>query len=104
MAKTHSRHLFVAELDGVPVAHASLSVSAKVGWLRGMLVKPSVRGRGLQRALIAARARAAAELGCDLVGAAAEPTGLSARNIMAMGMRSIGTREHYIYEPGVTRL
>jgi GNAT superfamily N-acetyltransferase len=64
-----------------------------------MLVAPQFRGRGLQRALVAARARAAIELGCDLVGAAAEPGWVSADNIERAGMRPVGTRGHYIYEP-----
>ena len=99
LAKSGGRWMFLAELDGVPIAHASLSVSAKAGWLRGMLVAPQFRGRGLQRALVAARARAAIELGCDLVGAAAEPGWVSADNIERAGMRPVGTRGHYIYEP-----
>ena len=99
LARSAGRRLFVAELDGKPVAHASLSISAGTCWLRGMLVAPEFRGRGLQRALIAARARAAAELGCDLVGAAAAPGWISAENIEKTGLRAVGTREHYIYEP-----
>ena len=99
LARSHGRHLFVAELDGTAVAHASLSVNARTGWLRGMLVTPSARGRGLQRAMLAARVRAAAELGCDLVGASAEPIGLSARNIRTVGLRRVGSRFHYIYDP-----
>ena len=64
-----------------------------------MLVTPSARGRGLQRAMLAARVRAAADLGCDLVGASAEPSGLSARNIRDVGLRRVGSRFHYIYDP-----
>src|SRR5699024_6380263 len=52
LARSHARHLFVAEADGVAVARASLSVTAKTGWFRSMLVAPPFRGRGLQRALI----------------------------------------------------
>ena len=103
LARSHGRHLFVAELDGTAVAHASLSVNARTGWLRGMLVTPSARGRGLQRAMLAARVRAAADLGCDLVGASAEPSGLSARNIRDVGLRRVGSRFHYIYDPAVQR-
>jgi GNAT superfamily N-acetyltransferase len=96
---TNSRQLFVAELNGVAVANASLHVSAATGWLRGALVAPAARGLGIQRALIAARIRAAIEAGCDLVGAEAEPDEVSARNLARMGMRRLGRRSSYVYRP-----
>lgn len=99
LARTRARTIFIAQIDGVTVANASLHVSAKTGWLRGAVVAPEARGRGIQRALIAARARAAAELGCNLVGASAEPELVSARNLVQSGMRLLGTRSNYIYEP-----
>ncbi len=99
MARHHSRHLFIAEIDGRPVANASLHVSSRTGYLRGALVAPDARGRGIQRALIAARARAAIEAGCDLVGATAKPGDVSARNLERMGMRRIGQRLSYVYIP-----
>ena len=99
LARTRSRHLFVAEIDGRMVANASLHVNARTGWLRGALVEPQARGRGIQRALVAARVRAAAHLGCNLVGASAEAGSTSARNIERMGMRQIGIRETYVYVP-----
>ncbi len=103
LAGTHSRLLFVAELDGRPVANASLHVAGRTGWLRGVLVAPEARGRGIQRALIAARVRAAAERGCDLVGSAAGSDTISARNLEQMGLRRIGRRSHYEYKPEVAR-
>lgn len=99
LAQANSRMLFVAELDGTPVGNGSLHVSSRTGWLRGTLVAPEARGRGIQRALIAARVGAAIEAGCDLVGASAEPDGVSARNLERMGMRRIGTRTIYEYVP-----
>jgi len=99
LARTHSRKLFLVETDGQPVAHASLAISAKTGWLRSALVTPQARGRGLQRALIAERARAAAQAGCDLIGAAAEPGSISADNLQQAGLRRVGARGHYIYDP-----
>jgi MOSC domain-containing protein YiiM/GNAT superfamily N-acetyltransferase len=99
LAATHRRRLFIAELNGEPVANGSLHVSAHTGWLRGALVAPAARGRGIQRALIAARVRAAVEAGCDLVGASAEPTEISARNLEQMGMRRLGSRSSYHYMP-----
>lgn len=100
LAGANGRQLFVALDRGVPVAHASLSVTARTGWMRAMHVAPAARGRGLQRAMTAFRARAAAAAGCDLVGAAAEPGWISARNLEQVGMRIVGRRFHYIYEPG----
>ena len=99
LARTHSRQLFVAELDGVAVGNASLHVSGDAGWLRGALVAPEVRGRGIQQALIAVRVRAARDAGCTVVGAQAEPTEVSARNLERMGMRKLGHQAAYIYSP-----
>ena len=99
LARTHARQIFIAEIDGVVVANASLHVSGKTGWMRGAVVAPEARGRGIQRALIAARARAAQEAGCELVGASAEPGEISALNLASTGMRRFGTRSNYIYDP-----
>jgi MOSC domain-containing protein YiiM/GNAT superfamily N-acetyltransferase len=99
LARTHRRRLFLAEIDGVPVGNASLHISARTGWLRGALVAPEARGRGIQKALIAARIRAAIDAGCDLVGASAEPTEVSARNLQLTGMRRLGSRSSYHYMP-----
>jgi MOSC domain-containing protein YiiM/GNAT superfamily N-acetyltransferase len=103
LAGTNARQLFVAEIDGVAVANASLHVSANVGWLRGALVAPEARGKGIQRALIAVRIRAAIAANCDLIGAQAEPGEVSARNLNAMGLRHLGFESLYVYEPGTAR-
>ncbi len=103
LAKTNARQIFVAEVDGTVVAHASLHVSGKVGWMRGATVAREAQGRGIQRALIAARARAAQAAGCNLVGASAEPGQLSALNLERTGMRRFGTRSNYIYDPAVAQ-
>ena len=99
LARHNARQLFIAEIDGLPVGNGSLHISAKTGWLRGATVAPEARGRGIQRALVAARVAAAIEAGCDLVGASAEPDTVSARNLERMGMRQLGTRTSYVYEP-----
>lgn len=104
LARTNSRLLFVAEVDGVPSGHASLHVSAGTGWLRGALTSPEARGRGIQHALIGHRIRAAIDAGCDLVGADAEPVGVSARNLERMGLRRLGRQNNYEYLPGQTKL
>lgn len=99
LAKWPHRSLFLAELDGRPVGAASLHLHARTGWLRGAVVEPEARGRGIQRALIAARVKHAIEKGCDLVGSWAEPDGPSSTNLERMAMRSIGTRQNYTYQP-----
>ena len=73
-----------------PVGVASLHTNARTGWLRGALVAAEARGRGIQRALIAARVQMAIDEGCDLVGSWAEPEGPSAANIQRMGFHQAG--------------
>jgi MOSC domain-containing protein YiiM/ribosomal protein S18 acetylase RimI-like enzyme len=87
--------LLLAELGGEPVGAAALHTHRKVGWLRAAAVVPAARGRGIQRALIAERARLAAEAGCDVLGAAVDPGGRSAVNLEGMGFRRVGARGHY---------
>jgi GNAT superfamily N-acetyltransferase len=66
-------------LDGdEPVAAGALYAAGGAGWLALGATRPAHRGRGAQPALIAARIRRAAELGCRLVVAetgAAGPDG-----------------------------
>jgi MOSC domain-containing protein YiiM/GNAT superfamily N-acetyltransferase len=104
LSRTHHRQLFLAELDGAAVGIGSLHVSANTGWLRGALVAPEARGRGIQRAMIAARIKAAIDADCDLVGAQADPDEVSARNLKRMGLQALGPENNYQYAPGQTRL
>jgi MOSC domain-containing protein YiiM/GNAT superfamily N-acetyltransferase len=99
LSHTHNRLLFLAELDGTAVGIGSLHLSANTGWLRGALVAPDARGRGIQRAIIAARIEAAIDAGCDLVGAQADPGEVSARNLARMGLRPLGPENNYEYVP-----
>ena len=78
-------------LDGEePVAAGALYAAGGAGWLALGATRPMHRGRGAQPALIAARIRRAADLGCRLVVAetgAAGPDGPgpSYRNILDAG-------------------
>jgi MOSC domain-containing protein YiiM/GNAT superfamily N-acetyltransferase len=90
----HDRR-FVAEIDGRPVGTGMLHTHHRVGWLRAGTVLPEARGRGIQRALIAARIERAARLGCDLVGASANSGGTSARNMERQGLRTVAVRHRY---------
>ena len=91
--------VLVATLNGAPAGTAWLWHGHQTEWLRGAGVVPEFRGRGIHSALIAARAQAAAELGCELIGAWAATDSTSARNLAALGLRRIGTRQHYRYLP-----
>jgi MOSC domain-containing protein YiiM/ribosomal protein S18 acetylase RimI-like enzyme len=88
-------HRFMAEVDGRPVGAGALHVHHQVGWLRAGTVLPAYRGRGIQRALIAARIERARRLGCDLVGASASAGGASARNVERQGLRTVALRGRY---------
>jgi MOSC domain-containing protein YiiM len=88
-------HRFVAEIDGRPVGTGLLHTHHRVGWLRAGTVLPEARGRGIQRALIAARIERAQRLGCDLVGASANVGGASSRNVEREGMRTVAVRRRY---------
>ena len=99
LARAVHHHRYVVEVDGRAVAAASLHTHHALGWMRAGSVLPAHRGRGLQRAMLAFRAREALRRGCDLVGASAIEGGVSARNLEAMGFRRIGTRRSYRAAP-----
>ncbi len=88
-------HLFIAEIDGEPAGAAGLFVHGGVGGLGPGCVLPAFRNRGVHAALIAARARMAAELGCDVVSGWARQDGTSERNMVRMGLSRIWTRHSY---------
>jgi len=92
-------HRFVAYLDGTPVGAASLHAHHGVGWLCAASVLPHARGRGVQRALLAARAERAVALRCDVIGAAAVAGSASHENVRQLGFRRVATRRSYRYDP-----
>ena len=83
---------FLAELDGKPIATASLSLGPGVAVLAGASTVPEARGRGAQLALLDARLRFAAEHGCDLALMGAHPGSGSQRNAERHGFRIAYTR------------
>ena len=91
--------LLVANIDEEPVGVAWMYVGHRTAWLRGGAVVPERRRQGIHRALIAERARLAADAGCNLIGVWAETESISARNLTAAGFQCIGTREHHVYTP-----
>ncbi|MFL5712117.1 MAG: hypothetical protein ACJ77W_09595 [Chloroflexota bacterium] len=74
------------------VAGGSLFVIGGVGWQSWASVVPVARGRGIQRALIDARSRLAAERGCDLLAAWAFAGAHSSANLERAGLARIGRR------------
>jgi N-acetylglutamate synthase-like GNAT family acetyltransferase len=97
-AEAH-HYRYVAEVEGRAVGAASLHVHHHVGWLRAATVLPEARGRGIQRALIAARLADAARLGCDLAGSLADAGGVSAANLERLGFAEVAVRRRYRVEP-----
>lgn len=84
--------VYVAEVDGCAVAGAILTMHEGMGYLALAGTLPEFRGRGLQRALIAARIAAAAGAGCDLIVATAEFASGSQRNLERAGLRIAYTK------------
>lgn len=98
VAATAGHHLFLAELDGRAVGAGLLVRRGRAALIRAGAVHPLARGRGIQRAMIAARAACAAEHGCDLLTSEAEPGSISARNLAAMGFTPIARGRIYRYD------
>jgi GNAT superfamily N-acetyltransferase len=92
IAANPRRKLQLAELDARIVGASSIQVTDSGAWLSWAGVIPSARGRGLQRALIAARAAIAAELGCEWIAAWALSGAHSSANLARSGLRRIGER------------
>jgi GNAT superfamily N-acetyltransferase len=93
---------FVGFAGNEPAATGALFVSHGIGWLSFAATLPEFRRRGAQSALLAARIRAAAELGCSVVvgetGALEEGRGRpsnSYRNIVRAGFEPIYDRPNY---------
>jgi GNAT superfamily N-acetyltransferase len=92
--------VFMAFAGGEPAATGALFVDNGVGWCDFGVTAPPFRRRGAQRALLAARIRAARDLGCDLI---ATETGEavpgdpqhSYHNILWAGFEELGLRDNY---------
>ncbi len=89
---------FLAELEGRPVAAASLCPSERVALLAGACTIPSARRQGAQQALLEARLADAAARGCDVASVVAQPGSVSQRNAERQGFRVGYTRTKWIRE------
>ena len=85
-------HLFLADLDGAPIAAGALNVADGVALFAGASTIPSGRTRGAQLALLARRLRFAAEQQCDVAMMVALPGSSSQRNAERNGFRIAYTR------------
>ncbi|MEV4754934.1 GNAT family N-acetyltransferase [Micromonospora sp. NPDC049559] len=86
------------------VAGANLYLHGEVASLNSGATRPDHRGRGAQSALLAARARAAAEAGCRwLVGETGRPaegaSNSSLNNMLRFGLRPRYDRRNWIWRP-----
>lgn len=79
---------FIVSVDGEPAGGGLLGMVDGVALLAGDSVLPRFRGQGLQKKLIEARLRTAAELGCDVACAGTAPATASQRNYEACGFRA----------------
>ena len=84
--------LFLAELDGRPIAAGALALCDGVAHLAGASTIPAGRKRGAQLALLDHRLRYALAHGCDIAMMAALPGSGSQRNAERNGFRIAYTR------------
>lgn len=94
-------HCFVAYDGDEPAASGALKVFEDVGWLGIAATRPGFRRRGAQNAILAARIRRAAELGCTVVVTetgelVAGRPGSSYRNILRAGFEPRYLRANYV--------
>jgi MOSC domain-containing protein YiiM/GNAT superfamily N-acetyltransferase len=101
LAGARGYHQVIARQAGREIGAAATFTRRRVAWLGAGTVLPEARGQGIQRALIAYRARAAETIGCRQIMATAELDDPSARNLTAMGMPLIWSRAHYRFDPAV---
>ncbi|HEV3050292.1 MAG TPA: GNAT family N-acetyltransferase [Longimicrobium sp.] len=91
-ARSENAFCFLAELDGQPAGAGAMTISEGTALLAGASTIAAARRRGVQRALLEARLRFAAEQGCDLVMIGAQPGSASQRNAERQGFRIAYTR------------
>ena len=93
----HGSTFFLAMAGESPVGWGKVFLRRGVALLGAAEVLPAWRGRGIHRALIAARARQAEVDGASHVAAQARDGSAAARSLAAMGLRPIWSRRDYRY-------
>jgi acetyltransferase (GNAT) family protein len=91
-ASSRGSRSYFAEIDGEPIATATLRLHDGVAFLAGASTTPGARRRGAQLALLNRRLRDAVEAGCDLAMMGALPGSGSQRNAERHGFRIAYTR------------
>jgi MOSC domain-containing protein YiiM/ribosomal protein S18 acetylase RimI-like enzyme len=100
LARAAGHRLVLATIDGRPIGVGLVAMRRNVGFLRSASVSPEARGQGVQRALVAERARLAAEAGADLLAAGTAPeNAASVRNLRRLGFETIWSRAYYRFDP-----
>jgi hypothetical protein len=92
LAVTGGAHLYLAELEGRPIAAATLHMHEGVALMGGASTIPSARGRGAQLALLERRLQDAFANGCDIAMMGALPGSVSQCNAERHGFRIAYTR------------
>ena len=82
----------MAIVDERPAAAALVEIDAPLAQLFGGSTRPTLRGRGAQRALILARLRLAEEAGCTIAATDSQPGGPTERNAIRLGFSAVYTR------------
>jgi ribosomal protein S18 acetylase RimI-like enzyme len=90
--------LMVAYVDGEPAAAARLEISGRFGQMFGGAVTPTFRGRGAYRALVSARAAAAARCGAAHLITDARET--SRPILERLGFRVVGHSVNWVRPAG----
>lgn len=91
-ARSEGMQCFLAELEGQGAGTGAIGIYDGVALLAGASTIPRARRRGVQRSLLQARLRSAAEQGCDLAMMGAAPGSGSQRNAERWGFRIAYTR------------
>lgn len=90
-----NRHLLLAVIDGEPAGSAGISLFPPAGAaINGGSVRPKFRGRGVYRALVAARLEIARQAGVS--GLAVWGGDMSAPILTKLGFEKVGWRRFYL--------
>jgi GNAT superfamily N-acetyltransferase len=90
-----NRHLLLATVHGEPAGSAGMSVYSPAGAiLQGGAVRPKFRGRGIYRALVAARQEIARQAGVD--GLTVWGGHMSGPILTGLGFEKVGWRRFYV--------
>ena len=90
--RTAGMERYVARRDGVVAGGASLRLGDGVALLCGAATLPEHRRRGVQRALLHERLRAAATRGCDIAVVTTQPASKSQANVERIGFALLYVR------------